>query len=363
MNSPIATLKDYSLSLLYIIALIITMSGCVDIDSTLLTGGKIGPSEACPNLSDPPPQYEEVVDIAFTDYPPSDAELKNKRTKVLILPASDKSMKGNRVYKNISDYVNVREKMSKGLDILIAKVGAQVIDSESKYALATYNNSSFMRTKEYENMIKQIKFIAFPSINSVTFGSKFNPKCSFVTFKGTKKKPACIYEASFRGTVMLRNLRTGKEYNMPVTGNGSLTNKTLTGHCEKTGSTKDTIKVIESAIDSSLDDLSFGDVFSPDLYITDKKVNKEKNDAIFEINGGVSTGVRKGQLVKVCTIRDKINKLTGKTSREKSLLASGKVTEFVKEESAWISIPEDEARDIRLGDIVTLEKKKGFLGY
>lgn len=94
-------------------------------------------------------------------------------------------------------------------------------------------------------------------------------------------------------------------------------------------------------------------------YIMEKRSLKDKT--VFKINLGAQDGIKHGDKFKITGQFETQNALTNQAEVEKRILAEGTVSEIIDPQTAWVIVKDEQkANQIRLGDIIRIEYKKGF---
>ncbi|MDA0902476.1 MAG: hypothetical protein O3B09_03610 [Proteobacteria bacterium] len=120
--------------------------------------------------------------------------------------------------------------------------------------------------------------------------------------------------------------------------------------------------LVRKAGNEAIDSISYKiqNFFAKRGYILEKRVLGKKKP-IFKINLGSSDGMKKGDKFEIVTKYENENPITGKSEIESRVLTSGKVSNIINPDSAWIIIDKKDAADlIRIGDIVQFKYKRGF---
>lgn len=93
-------------------------------------------------------------------------------------------------------------------------------------------------------------------------------------------------------------------------------------------------------------------------YILEKR--KFKNKTIFKINLGSKDGIKIGDNFHVIAKYQDQNPITNEIEEESKIIAKGKISDQINENSSWVIIEDENIDKIRMGDKIQIFYKKSF---
>jgi hypothetical protein len=101
--------------------------------------------------------------------------------------------------------------------------------------------------------------------------------------------------------------------------------------------------------------------FAPRGYISERREKDKKS--IFRALISKHTGAKQGDAVEIFTLKASKDGLTGRVATDQTLVAKGRVSNVVGDESSWVIVgDEKEAAQVRRGDIVRVRHSNSMFG-
>jgi hypothetical protein len=80
----------------------------------------------------------------------------------------------------------------------------------------------------------------------------------------------------------------------------------------------------------------------------------------FKVNQGSNLGLTQNLKIQFIRTIEEENSLTDEVTRNEFVMGTGKVTDFVNKDSAWVEVGEELAAKIKRGDNVQVLYKTGY---
>ncbi len=307
--------------------------------------------------------------ITKSNFLPSEAQINNKTPKVVVFALDEN---GNDIAKQAGLGLAATNNIE---NILSRYKLAQLIDRgaatklQKEIALAEMN-----KTGSYKG--PQIADYAISgAISNASFTSKYSSGYTFInpkTHEIITVPPRYTYSAEVGGNIKiyeLPNLAVTKTIEFKgkasrvenVQQKGGLQFGAIQIGGEKVEGTKRDDNLVRNAAQAALNDIDtdLRNELSAIGYILEKRVYKNKE--IFKINLGSNNGLAKGDNFEVTGKYEVENPLTNKSEIEKRVIAHGKVSDKIDPDNSWVIIDDkEEARNIRIGDVVKMKYESGF---
>ena len=286
---------------------------------------------------------------------PTEEELNSARTRVLVLESEDASTKVKLNGAGLIHAKKIEEVLSAtGVELVDRKL-AKNLDREIA-AAAAKNGASAGSTS---GIAAQYAIKGF--IQDVGVGAQYNPPRQICGKKGKncrQTQESCVYSGSSSGGIKiyeLPSLRLIRVLNL--SGEES---SISAGRCSEGRGSLESLaqKGIESSVETGSAQLK--NIFAPKGYIVSKRLNGSK--VIFKVMLGTVNGARTKDKLLIYTLKKTTNALNNQVEIEEIPLGAAVVSDQIKEDYAWI-VPEDsdKANQVRLGDFVRIDYKKGML--
>jgi len=281
------------------------------------------------------------------------------RPKIIIMDIDDNGIKNaTRAKLGKSMAVDLNKELSESGNVEVLKR----IPSKNYKDILTREIKAAELGREVGEDIGQAEYLVSGQISNVTYTHKFNEASKYEDKKGRTKTipPSMTYKSCVEGTLKvfsLPDLRAvkSKSFNECSTHSEDVRGphdiKPSNGSLERKAGT-------EAVHSASYDLRSF---FTPKGYIFEMRKNKD-GEIIVKTTLGSKFGVKEGDPVKIYTMEDVNNPLTGETTTTEVKIGKGVVSDKVTPAYSWVIVKEiEDGRGIKLGDYIKVKYKKSWL--
>ncbi|QTA84431.1 hypothetical protein [Desulfonema magnum] len=316
--------------LLFFPGLMIVLSGCV---TTKLV-------DSFGNYTD--------VHIEKAEFSPTAEEIEatqQNKLRVVVIPPEDKKI--------VKD-AELKEAIVSSVEKHLTDAGVEVVTQSLKNKLQR-SLVEFQSAKIDYKGPTDAHYAVICSVNSVDLNSEYVAASKDKDGKQTSG-PSCKYTARFKGMIKIYNIMEKRIIESVELNHLSLDYRDTSSSSCKIG--KSIYELARSAASDAVDEVrtQLQNFFSPKGYILAKKVNEDKR--IFRISLGRHHNLKQGQHVDIYTKQSFTNELTDEISIDEVKIAEGKVTDYIDNTFAWISVSDAEKADkVKLGDYVKISYK------
>lgn len=292
--------------------------------------------------------------MSEADILPSQEQIETRRTKIVIFEADDTAVTNRNI--------NAGRVMTRTMEEKLSEGGVEVIDRNlapkmrDEITLAEAKGAGNYSGPAVAN------FAVRAVIGNADYSNRFYQRttyCDPKTRKCYSTPEHCIHSAKMTGSIRIYeipSLRLIETIN--VSGSSSL--RTETPHCDRSSErvSELVLKAVEDGVRGSRTELQ--NLFAPKGYVVEKRVYDGK--VIFKVQFGKSQGAKSQDKLNFYTLRKEENAFTKKVDFEEVKIMEGTISDLVFAEYCWV-VPEsqEKAKQIRLGDYVKIEYKKGIL--
>lgn len=314
-------------------------------------------------------KYEKHL-LPATQFLPSKEDLEQKIPKVLVIELNENNIEtakqaklGNSLAKNIENILAQNELAS-----IIDRDSAT--DLKDEIILSQINNDN----SNYSGPIIA-DYAITGTISNANFTSEYKSAQNYFNRStGTYeyKPPKFIYQSLVSGNIKILKIPSldtvkviefdGKETRQEnAQNNGGIRLGGLSiGGTENQAQKEDNGLIREAAkkaIFNMAEDLQ--NIFAKNGYILEKRVLKNKT--IFKVNLGKNDSIKEGDHFNIIAKYQTQNPITKEDEIETRIIASGKISNQINPDSAWIIIKnKEDLNKIRLGDRMQVFYKKSF---
>lgn len=287
---------------------------------------------------------------------PSKEELKSGKTKVVLTRIDDKNFK-------LARKANLGQSLRVELERRLAKSGTvEILDRriakkfENEIRLSELNEQSQM--SEFE--LSVAKYAISGNISNAQFTSQFVQIKKWTTKEGKVYViPAHYnYTASVSGLLKIHLIPSMKVVKT-ISFSGTSSRSEDSKYYGDNHLPSDTLGMINKAGSSAIYSTryDFKNFLAPKGYIMQQRDDEDKS--ILEVNIGSADGLRKGDDVKVFSVKNIINPLTEEEELHHVKVADGIVSNKLTPHRAWI-IVEDKTSAVKIGDYIKANYSWGF---
>ncbi len=322
----------------------------------LLLGGSaalLGGCLATTKLDAPPDQWATVPmsDAAVMPDPAAlEPERLNRRTRVVVMQPTDAPA---------SRGAGLAETAAAALETLLGKGGVEVVDRkmagrldqelrliETRGASSSYNGPDVA------------DFAITVVMGTASWGSSYNEASTYTDKKGkvTYIPPSYTYYGKSNMTLRIYELPSLRMVtSIPAEGAVSV------GDQRYAAQQAQGVPLMRSATEGGIGGkrAEVLNELSPKGYISERRTRDKKT--IFKALISKNTGAKKGDNVEIITLRRSVDSLTKRTTTDQTLVASGRVSDVIGDESSWIIVDDEKAAaQVRRGDIVRVKHSRSF---
>ncbi len=284
---------------------------------------------------------------------PSQSELEGKKPKVVVLAVSDT---GSSAARNAKAGDAVTTKID---SIISTNKSIEVVDRSAAAKLQDEVRLIELNKKSKYSGPAIADFVISGNISTASSGSRFTEASTYCDKKGRcyTTPASCTYSGSAGGILKVYGLPGLKVVHaVDLQGSSSFSSE---GYCRSNYDANGLISQAgaNAGKNAKVKLLNF---FSPKGYITEKRA--KGSESIFLAQFGTEDGVKFNDNVKIYTVSVSKNPLTGKESKQEVFLADAKVTNQLTQNTSWVLVEDATvASQIKLGDFVKIEYKRGFM--
>jgi len=315
----------------------------------LIAGGTslLGGCLASNTLELPPDQWP-VVELAPAEVVPDlTGDRLNRRTRVVVMEVADSSSAPRAGLNNFATAALEQVLGVAGVEIVDRKVASR-LDQEIRLIETRGGASSSYNGPEIA------EYAITVALGAASFGSQYVAASSYVDKKTGKPvvTPASHTHAG-RSAMTLRiyelpSLRLVSS--IPTEGSVALLSQ------QAPASPAQGADLMRAATESAVKDkrAEVLNEFAPKGYISERRAREKKS--IFRALISRQTGAKKGDEVEIFSLRRSVDPLTKRTITDQSLVATGRVSDVVGEESSWVIVDDEKAAArVRRGDVIKVK--------
>ena len=287
------------------------------------------------------------VSMKDADILPHRREATDNRKESVVVFGYDKSNA------ELTEKANIKNIVSSNLENYMANIGVDLISRGSEGSKRFREEAKLYRlmsgeTGVYNGPYKADYFV-MGLINAIGTKSRLTTD--------EKKNRRCSYTANIAGTLRVYNMlerKIVKDIRFDKSRNYSEAATNV-----KCPITSDIISILKQATEDAME-VSKGELlnyFTSRAYILERRAKENQN--IFKVSMGKNSNLVPGDKIHIYTKSISKNRLTNAMEEEERKIAQGRVTDFVNNTFAWVSVEnKEQAERIRFGDIVRVEHYK-----
>lgn len=315
------------------------------ISALVLTGCATRPSE---NFS----QYQPVS-MQKADILPTKESLAGKKVKVVIFTPDEGGIKLAKKAKAGHSIVSTLEKY-------LAEAGVEIVDRNIAKQLRKEIQLAESKGKSEYQGPDIANYAVTGSLSTAGVSASFTKRRTRKDKKGkVHVYPAyCKYSAQVSANLKVYKL-PGLKYAKTISIDDSISSKTETSNSRCPISASQQQSMVRQAAVESLKDsrTKFQNYFAPKAYVLERRVLEDHS--IFKLSAGTNLGFKAGDELKFYSINVSKNPLTGDVSTEEYPVTDGEVEkDLVFDTYAWVTVDNEKAKNIKLGDFVKIEYSK-----
>lgn len=297
------------------------------------------------------------VPLKFAAIMPSKAELSGAPPKVVIFPLNDRRLRmasqahlGRTVADTLQSYLS-----ESGVDILdrsmYGKLRNEIALAEMKGEARSYGGPSVAG------------FAIAGDISKADYTHSFTEQSYWKDQNGNMHfiPASCSFNTDVAGNINIYrvpSLQMVKSIGTDATESSS--RQTRDSSCQFSNKERSSLlrEAASAAVDKARTKLQ--NFFAPSGYVLERRENKDHKN-IFKISIGTTHGSKQGAACDFYQTIASKNPVTGVTSNEEYVIATGEVSNQVGPDYAWVVVNDDQASNkIRLGDKVKFHYTAGF---
>jgi len=293
----------------------------------------------------------ETVKLQKSEFAPNQKTLAQSggKTKVVIAKFIEPE---NKAVRKLAKSVNLSRVMAAQLEKYLADAGLEIIDRNRAKSLLREVKLAEARGKAGRYKGNQVaEYVLTGSIDSVDISNKFREARR--DKEGNTYAPRCTFKANVTSTLRVYTVPEMRIVKTIKLDEGSTrSEETRRNNCASRGHDS-YARVIRQAGEQAVEDVrnEIKAQFASKAYISDMRT--KDNKYIIRISIGKNKGVKQGTVVHIFSKRLNTDGLTGKKEIEVIKLTTGKATNVIKANYAWIALDEPEkATKIRIGNLV-----------
>lgn len=293
-----------------------------------------------------------VMHLDDAEFMPSKTMLKRTVLKGSVVPA--------KVLSPIAKKALVGPVIEAKITQSIQYAGVQVIDRKASMVvreeLAAYENTG--RSTGLSLDVADI--VIAPVIVSTTYEATYSPAHYVEKDNKYKRVPAqCVHKIEVSGYIKIYNMPSmSQRKQIELEKNISFKTETRRRDCYINEAMKNDfiLTTTKSAVINKANDLK--NEFSPRGYVLEYRQVEDMH--YFKVNQGSNLGLTQNLKIQFIRTIEEENSLTDEVTRNEFVMGTGKVTDFVNKDSAWVEVGEELAAKIKRGDNVQVLYKTGY---
>ena len=284
---------------------------------------------------------------------PARGEINNLEKKTVVVFSYDNSNA------NLSKESNIKNKTAATLENYIANVGVELVSRQGDKDEQLREEAKLYRLMSNERGIYNGQYKADYFIMGLI--NSIGAKGEFYQYKSKEEtERKCNYIVTISGSIRVYNMLERKiVQDIRFDTNHSSSENTRSSNCP----IRPSIKLIaQRAVDIGLGKAKakLQNFFASRAYILEKRTNGDRN--IFKVSMGDNNNLKPGDNIDIYTREIATNSLTRSANVEERKIAEGKVTDFVTNTTAWITVPDKvQANRIRLGDLARVRYQRPII--
>ena len=289
---------------------------------------------------------------------PSQKQLTNtKASKIIIMNIDDNNIgtaKNAQLGKGMAVHINKELAENKNVRV-VKRVSSsnyeQIMNKEIKAAELA---------REIGEDVGAADYLVTGQISNASYSHEFSEGYYYDTDDGRKYSPPKIdYKACVQGTLKVFALPELKEKE----SKGFDKCETYSEEARSPSDAKrSNNSLVRKAGNNAMHAASFGlkNFFTKKGYIVEKR--KKDDEVIIRVMLGSKQGAKHNEDVKIYTVENVTNPLTGETSKAGVLIGTGVISEKVTVADSWIVVDEiQEGKKLHLGDYIKIQYEQGWL--